>query len=44
MNVEKRSGATVIPAQPSYREMQTCSDHQHSHGLLVIDSEENTNE
>lgn len=44
MNVEKRSGATVIPAQPSYREMQTCSDHQHSHGLLVIDAEEIINE
>jgi cytosine/adenosine deaminase-related metal-dependent hydrolase len=41
MNSEKRSGAPVIPAQPSYRMMQTCSDHQHSHGLLVIDAEEN---
>ncbi len=38
MNGEKRSGAAVIPAQPSYQIMQTCSDHQHSHGLLVIDS------
>ena len=40
MNGEKRSGAAVIPAQPSYQIMQTCSDHQHSHGLLVIDSNE----
>ncbi len=41
MNSEKRSGAPVIPAQPSYLIMQTCSDHGHSHGLLVIDAAEN---
>jgi hypothetical protein len=39
MNGEKRSGATVIPAQPSYREIQTCMDH-HNHGLLEIEGEE----
>lgn len=44
MNGEKRSGAAVIPAQPSYQIMHTCSDHGHSHGLLVIDAEENTND
>jgi imidazolonepropionase-like amidohydrolase len=39
MNSEKKSGAPVIPAQPSYQIMHTCSDHLHSHGLLVIDME-----
>ena len=37
MNGEKRSGAPVIPATPSYQIMHTCSDHGHSHGLLTID-------
>jgi len=41
MNSEKKSGAPVTPAQPSYQIMHTCSDHLHSHGLLVIDAEEN---
>jgi imidazolonepropionase-like amidohydrolase len=36
---EKRSGAPVVPAQPSYQIMHTCSDHFHSHGLLVIDAD-----
>jgi imidazolonepropionase-like amidohydrolase len=40
LNGEKRSGAPMIPAQPSYQIMHTCSDHGHSHGLLVVDSEE----
>ncbi|HEX7845741.1 MAG TPA: amidohydrolase family protein [Chitinophagaceae bacterium] len=39
MNGEKRSGAPVIPAQPTYQIMHTCSDHAHSHGLLTIDSD-----
>ncbi len=39
LNGEKRSGAPTIPAQPSYQIMHTCSDHGHSHGLLVIDSD-----
>ncbi len=38
---EKRSGAPVNPATPSYQIMHTCSDHAHSHGLLVVDAEEN---
>ncbi len=38
MNGEKRSGAPTIPAQPTYQIMHTCSDHGHSHGLLIIDS------
>jgi imidazolonepropionase-like amidohydrolase len=40
LNGEKRSGAPMIPAQPSYQVMHSCSDHGHSHGLLIIDSEE----
>ncbi len=44
MNGEKRSGAPTIPAQPSYQIMHTCSDHGHSHGLLVIDADDITNE
>jgi imidazolonepropionase-like amidohydrolase len=39
MNGEKRNGAPVIPAQPSYQMMHSCHDHGHSHGLLVIDIE-----
>ena len=34
MNGEKRSGAPVTPAQPAYQIMHTCSDHQHSHGII----------
>jgi imidazolonepropionase-like amidohydrolase len=40
MVAEKRSGAPMQPAQPSYRVMLGCSDHYHSHGLLIVDSEE----
>ena len=40
MNSEKRSGAPVQPAQPTYQMMHTCSDHGHSHGLLTVDVEE----
>jgi len=41
MNGEKRTGAPVQPAQPSYQIMHTCSEHLHSHGLLTIDADEN---
>lgn len=44
LNGEKRAGSQMIPAQPSYRVMHTCSDHGHSHGLLVIDAEELSND
>jgi imidazolonepropionase-like amidohydrolase len=44
MNSEKRSGSPTIPAQPSYQIMHTCSDHGHSHGLLVIDADEINND
>ena len=40
MNGEKRSGAPVQPAVPSYQIMHTCSDHYHSHGLLTIDADD----
>lgn len=40
MNGEKRNGGAVVPAQPSYQLMFTCSDHGHSHGLLVVDAQE----
>jgi imidazolonepropionase-like amidohydrolase len=40
---EKRGGAPTIPAIPSYQIMHNCSDHGHSHGLLVIDAEETDN-
>lgn len=43
MNGEKRSGAPVIPAQPTYLLMHTCSDHGHSHGLLVVDTDDMSN-
>jgi cytosine/adenosine deaminase-related metal-dependent hydrolase len=34
---EKKSGGPTDPARPSFRQMNTCSDHNHNHGLLVID-------
>ena len=37
---EKRMGAPTIPFAPSMEIMHTCSDHYHSHGLLVIDADE----
>jgi len=40
LNGEKRSGAAMLPAMPSYQVMHSCSDHGHSHGLLVVDAEE----
>ena len=44
MNGEKRSGGPTIPAMPSYQIMHTCSDHGHSHGLLVIDVDDINND
>ncbi|MBX9784188.1 MAG: amidohydrolase family protein [Chitinophagaceae bacterium] len=37
---EKRAGAPTVPFSPSMEIMHTCSEHNHSHGLLVIDAEE----
>ena len=36
---EKKAGASVTPAVPSYQIMQTCGEHFHSHGLLTIDAD-----
>lgn len=44
LNGEKRNGVPTIPAVPSYQIMHTCSDHGHSHGLLVIDSDDLDNQ
>jgi adenine deaminase len=44
MNGEKKNGAPMQPAQPSYKIMHTCSDHQHKHGLLTVDAEEFSND
>jgi adenine deaminase len=44
MNGEKRSGGPVTPAQPTFQVMHTCMDHQHNHGILHIDGDENSNQ
>ncbi|MDQ3278763.1 MAG: amidohydrolase family protein, partial [Bacteroidota bacterium] len=43
MNSEKSSGRPVAPVQPSYQVMQSCGEHFHNHGLLVIDAEQSQN-
>ncbi len=35
---EKKSGGAVQPAAPSMRHMNTCEDHAHNHGLLVLEA------
>lgn len=37
---EKRGGAAVAPFTPSYKYIQTCSDHSHKLGILEIDADE----
>jgi len=37
---EKRSGGPTQPAQPSMKIMHSCSEHEHNHGLLVLDAEQ----
>jgi imidazolonepropionase-like amidohydrolase len=44
MNGEKRSGAPVIPAQPTYQVIHTCMEHTHSQGLLTIEEDDITND
>lgn len=39
MNSDKKAGLPTQPAQPSYQIMQSCSEHYHNHGLLVIDAD-----
>ena len=36
---EKRSGAPVMPATPTMTVIMNCGDHEHSHGLLTIESD-----
>jgi len=43
MNSEKRSGAPVQPAQPTYQIMHTCMDH-HDSGLLIIETDDSDNQ
>jgi adenine deaminase len=40
MVAEKRTGAPVQPATPSYQIMHSCMEHFHSHGLLVVDADD----
>jgi adenine deaminase len=39
MNAEKRSGAPVQPAQPSYQYVHTCMEHSHN-DLLIIETDD----
>ncbi len=36
---DKKGGGATTPAMPSFRKMNTCSDHLHNHGLLVEDQQ-----
>jgi imidazolonepropionase-like amidohydrolase len=38
---EKRSGAPVQPAKPSFEVILSCGDHDHHDGLITIDVDEN---
>jgi imidazolonepropionase-like amidohydrolase len=40
LNGERRSGVPTIPAVPSYQIIHSCRDHDHSHGLLIIDADD----
>ena len=44
MNSEKQRGMPVQTVQPSYQIMQTCNEHFHNHGLLVIDGSQIDNQ
>jgi len=37
---EKKAGMPTVPAQPTMEIMHTCSEHEHKHGILVIDTQE----
>ena len=43
MNAEKRSGNPVQPAMPSYQYLHTCMEHEHSHDLLIIETDDTDN-
>jgi imidazolonepropionase-like amidohydrolase len=36
---EKKGGGNVGPASPSIKRMNTCSEHMHNHGLLVVEGD-----
>ena len=36
---EKKSGNPMMGAMPSFKQMNVCEEHTHSHGLLVVDVE-----
>lgn len=38
---EKRSGAPVQPAKPSFEVILSCGDHDHHDGLITVDVDEN---
>lgn len=38
---EKRSGAPVQPATPSFQVVLSCGDHSHHDGLITVDVDEN---
>jgi hypothetical protein len=40
---EKKAGLPVQAPMASYQVMQTCEEHYHDHGLLIIDGSEVTN-
>lgn len=44
MNNEKSSGRPVKPVESSYQVMQSCGEHFHNHGLLVIDAAQTQND
>ncbi len=37
---EKREGRPTIPAQPSFKYINTCGDHSHKLGILEVDADE----
>lgn len=37
---EKRGGAAVRPAEPSWQEILSCGDHSHKDGIYTVDVEE----
>ena len=40
MNGEKRSGAPVRTAEPSWQFILSCGDHDHHDGLITVDIQE----
>ena len=37
---EKKAGAPMSPAQPSFQVVLNCGDHVHEHGLIEVDEDE----